>query len=351
MPVVDSAEISIRLLHFSGAGVTNGTAAQVAQAQPLLGADAEARINSAIAAELGRARQAALLGSGYEALDPDATSGLMQQFEDEVVNPRVAAAGTSCAAGTLAIQTVLGFARQRALLGIDEEDEGPPVDVGLINTVGEVCVREEYERCRDQHVIQNIVPTWLGWVRQNALLGGPDTSPMLETIEGYVRKCLVFEMRFESQATLPEDGGGWDSAVRSNVEIRFETDTLRFAFAQAELVNFAFTFKAGNGCTVTSTPGGGTFNAVDFKYLRDTRTPTDLTGYVHNKARRPVVRRGRLAPEMPQPAPHLGRQGARSGARHRPTGTRERPPAPGNPARIFYPFPVTSGPFPPTPWV
>jgi hypothetical protein len=281
LPVVDSAAIAIELLHFSGAGVTSGTTAQTAAAQPRLGADAEARISSAIAAELGRARQAALLGTEEDPpIDLDAIDALMRQFQQQVVDPRVAAAGQSCAAGTLAVQTVLGQARQRALLGVGGGDEGPPVEAALLDTVAGVCTREEYQRCHDQHVIQNMVPTWLGWARQAALLGGSESSPVIDAAEEYARKCLVFEMRFESQATLSSDSG-WDSTVTSDVEVRFDTDALRFNFAQAELVNSAFVFKAP-GCQVTNHPGGGTFNAIDFKYIRDTHTPTDQVGYVRD---------------------------------------------------------------------
>ena len=280
-PAVDQQAIAIQLLHFSGAGVTQGTAAQIAAAQPRLGADAEARITSAIAAELGRARQAALLGAE---VDPEAlfaaTDALLDQFYEQVVVPRIAAAGQSCAAGPLAIQTLRGYERQRALRGQADEDAGPPVEQSLMDTVAGVCTREEYQRCHDQHLIQNMIPTWLGWVRQFALLGGDPNSAVLQTAEEYVRKCLVFEMRFESQANFMQ-GGGWDSTVKSTFELRYNTDFLEFQGLQAELANTAFTFTAP-GCTVASHPGGGTFNAIDFKYVRDTRTPNDTVGYVRD---------------------------------------------------------------------
>ena len=282
LPVVDSKAIAIRLLHFSGAGVTTGTAAQAAQAAPRLGTSAEARITSAIAAELTRARNAALLGIEYDPLDPDVIFDLLAQLRREVVDPRIAAAGTSCAAGRLAIQTLLGWARNLALLGA--LDEGSPEEVpSLIKTVEKVCVREEYERCRDHHVIQNMIPAWLGGARQFALLGVPEGDPAYEELATYVRKCLVFEMTFESEASLNEATGGWDSSVRSTFDLRYDTDFMRFRLGQSELVNFFFKFKAStSGCTVTSTPGGGTFNSIDFTFFRDTRTPNDLTGYVRD---------------------------------------------------------------------
>jgi hypothetical protein len=280
LPADKSAAIAIKLLHFSGAGVTAASSAQVVAAQPRIGASAEARITSAIAAELGRARQAALAGAAGAVVDYDAIFGFLAQYFEQVVKPRMAAAGRSCADGTFAIQTYLGYHRQVQLLGAgDRDDMSDQPD--LVKLVGEVCVREEYQNCHDNHVIQNMVPTWLGWERNFQLLGVVDQAAS-DGLEAYVRKCLVFEMRFESQAAL-NGSGGWDSSVRSSFELRFDPDQLRFIDMQAELDNFLFKFKApASGCTVTSTPGGGLFNAITFKYFRATKSRSDMVGYVRD---------------------------------------------------------------------
>lgn len=282
LPADRSPAIAIKLLHFSGAGVTAGTAAQVTAAVPRIGASAEARITSAIAAELGRARQAAILGGADAVPDYEAISNFLDQYFEEVVKPRVAAASQSCAAGVLAMQTYLGYHRQLALLGAGDRDDMSDMP-DLAKTVEEVCVREEYQRCHDNHVVQNMIPTWLGASRQMALLGVPDDDPAWEKLASYARKCLVFDLTFESEVDVSEGGRGWNTAVRSNFELRFNTDTLRFDAVQAELVNFLFKFNVtAKGCTITSTPGGGLYNSIYFMFLRGTRTPTDEVGYVRD---------------------------------------------------------------------
>ena len=61
-PVVDSKEIKIRLLHFSGYGVTKGLLADPESMRERLGGSAERRLQNLTADLLGRERQRQLLG-------------------------------------------------------------------------------------------------------------------------------------------------------------------------------------------------------------------------------------------------------------------------------------------------
>jgi hypothetical protein len=144
-PVKDSADIKIQLLHFSGYGVTKGLLADPESVRERLGGSAERRLQSLVAELLGRERQRQLLGGSaansntlFSDLQP-----LLDQYQKEVVEPRIAAAGQSCAAGQLALQTVLGFERQKQLLGM-AEDGSLSKYTGLIATVSRVCLQEEY---------------------------------------------------------------------------------------------------------------------------------------------------------------------------------------------------------------
>lgn len=277
-PVVDSSEIKIQLLHFSGAGVTKGYLADIEPVRNRIGGDAERRLHSMIAERLGRERQAQLLGSGDES--SSAFSILkenIKQYQEEVLKPRLAAAGESCAAGQLALQTLLGFERQIQLLG--GESSGMDEIVKLMDTVGIVCVKEEYELCKNDHIIHRMIPVWLGTSRQFQLLGISEDTAAFKLAKELTQKCLSFELVFESEATFDAgDGDGYTSSVTSTVKIQFNADTLQTS-GQAPLVNKAFEFRQ-DGCSVTSNRGGGTFAVMGLGYFVQDKIPKGEVGKV-----------------------------------------------------------------------
>ena len=282
-PVVDSPEIKIVIMHFSGAGVSKGFLADIEPVRKRIGGDAESRIQSAIAEKLRAERQRQLLGSADEnAVDLDLVD-FFKQYEEQVVKPRIAAASESCAAGRLALQTVLGMERQKQLLGTADENSSS-IDLGLMETVADVCMKEEYELCRDDHIIHRMIPLWLGLERQSQLLGisdGNSTTPALEKAKEYVRKCLTFELRFESQGTFDAgEGDGYDSSVNSKIKVQFNPGDLSFK-GEAPLVNTAFEFRAKD-CSVNSIRGGDTFTVNSLAIISDTKSPTDELGYVRD---------------------------------------------------------------------
>jgi hypothetical protein len=282
-PVVDSPEIKILIDHFSGYGVTKGLQADIAPVRARIGGDAAARLQSAMAEALQRARQDQLLGNEDGAtLDWES---MFQQWEEQVVKPRLAAAGESCAAGRLAIETVLSYERQRALLGIgDGTGGGAFMTGGLMDTVAETCMKEEFELCRDDHTIHRIIPAWLGMERQYQLLGVAGegaTSAALENARTYVKRCLTFEMEFHSEGNFEAGGGdGYDSTVDSKIKVEFDLSAFYMKGA-APLVNTAFLYRV-SGCSVTSNRGGSTFEAMSLRFIPDTKTPTDTVGYVRD---------------------------------------------------------------------
>jgi len=286
VPVVSSSEIQILVSHFSGGGVTKGFLADVEPVRQRIGGDAETRLQNAAAAQLQRERQNQLLGiEDSQLLDFEST---FREYEELVIKPRIAAAGESCAAGRLAIQTVLGYERQRQLLGISGNDDSSPIselfDGGLMDTVAETCMREEFELCRDEHIIHRMIPAWLGLERQSALLGVTEeggSTPALDKAKEYVSKCLTFELRFESQANVDSGyGGGYNSTVESKVKLKFNPTTLEMK-AQAPLVNTTFEFLEPD-CSVTSNRGGGTFDVLSLAITTDTRSSSDELGYVRD---------------------------------------------------------------------
>jgi hypothetical protein len=282
-PVVDSKEIKIHILHFSGYGVTKGLLADPESVRERLGGSAERRLQSQTAEILGRERQRQLLGgkdSQPYTLDAD-LQALFDQYQKEVVDVRIAAAGESCAAGRLALQTALGLERQKQLLGFAEG--GMDQFAGLMNTVARVCLKEEYQMCVQDHIIHRMVPVWLGFERQYQLLGAaedPASIAVIQYARDLTKKCLTFELVFESQATFDDGGGGFDSSVKAKVLLHFQPDTLKINGTSA-LINDSFTFKVPD-CTVISTRGGSTLPVTALVYIPDNHSPNDTLGYVRD---------------------------------------------------------------------
>ena len=283
-PVVDSKEIKILLLHFSGYGVTKGLLADPESVRGRLGGSAERRLQSVTAELLGRERQKQLLGAEDTSLDALANGlqGLFDQYEREVIEPRVAAAGESCAAGRLALQTVLGQERQKQLLGM--EARGLDEFGGLMDIVSRVCLKEEYEMCAQDHIIHRMIPVWLGFQRQYLLLGAtedPTQADVIAYARELTKKCLTFELVFESQATFDDGGGGgFDSSVKAKVPLHFQEQGMKIDGSSA-LINDSFTFKIPN-CSVTSVRGGSTFPVSALAYITDTHSANDTLGYVRD---------------------------------------------------------------------
>lgn len=282
LPRPDSSEIKILLLHFSGYGVAKGLLADIEPYRKRLGGDVEARLQSEVAYQLGRVRQQQLLGASDEDLDLSTTlKKLFDRYEREVVQPRVAAAGESCAAGRLAIQTVLGFERQKQLLGMDSEKGMTDLD-SLIQTASSVCLKEEYELCASDHIIHRMIPVWLGFERQAQLLGAETgESPLSKEAALLTEQCLRFDLEFYSSATFDAgEGDGYESVVRARIPIRFNAQEMDFE-GIAPLVNESFEFHV-KGCKVDSRRGGSTIKLNNFKYIADTHSPNDQLGYVRD---------------------------------------------------------------------
>jgi hypothetical protein len=97
------------------------------------------------------------------------------------------------------------------LLGAADENN---TDIAtLAPTVAEVCMKEEFEICRDEHVLPRILPAWLGIERQNQLLG--NNTPDAFNTERYVKACLKFELDFFSTAGGTTDSYDHDEGVQA----------------------------------------------------------------------------------------------------------------------------------------
>jgi len=90
-----------------------------------------------------------------------ATVALFDAYDAQVVKPRVAAAGTSCAAGRLALETILVVERQLELLGLAERFGYQQLLGNLFEPVASVCFDEEFALCKNEHIVQRLIPVRL----------------------------------------------------------------------------------------------------------------------------------------------------------------------------------------------
>jgi len=123
-----------------------------------------------------------------------------------------------------------------------------------------------------------MLPVWLGFERQYALMGLPADSGVLAEARDLTVICLTFELRLDSTATLSDaDGVGYESTVHSALTLRFNPDDFTISGAAA-LVNTAFEFRMA-GCTVSSVRGG---SAIEVFKLIPLDEPDQGLGYVRD---------------------------------------------------------------------
>jgi len=265
----DRAIDGIRILldHFSGYGVGNGLLTDLGPIRQRLGGTAEQRITSA----LGEALQVEKQGGAKADLGQ-----YFQLFEDQVLKPRIAAAGSSCGNATIAIQTAADYDRQRQLAGLEPSS----FDFrSLFTTVGSICLKEEYDLCKVNHIVHRMVPFWLLLDRQRQLLNIEDAAALAVVAEAAkkVEDCLTFSIEFKSDAVGVEDEVQIATAVTATTEFSYDTQEKKFTSETVPLTNSGVTFTLAE-CDFAETAGDGTF-AIENMILRpsefDLAAPAD----------------------------------------------------------------------------
>lgn len=282
-PVSDSPDLKIRLYHFSGYGATDAEIS-AGGLSPLGGDGLHEILN--LASEYKTEERIRQQGGTVD--NPDLTAeaviDLINRYEEQVVKPALQAAGDSCEAGKTAIHDLVELERARQLLGMGGTAQFTADLLALISSVGKVCVQEAYKECVDQHVIYNMIPLWLGMLRQYQLLGGAESGPEPEEVklaEELTTKCLTFELQFSSRGSFEPGGGGYKSEVKAVDRLQFDPENIIIR-GEAPLDSVSFEFIPPEGCTATSTPGGGTFSTISLSYVADTHAFDDESEYVRD---------------------------------------------------------------------
>jgi hypothetical protein len=266
LPVVKDPGIKLRILHFSGYGVTKGQLADLAPVRQRLGGDAEARLNSQIAEVFARERALETSGQDVAIENLQQIQSLLDEFQSKVVDVRVAAAGQSCANARLAIESLLNLEKERQLI---VGGEGIDIPFALFTTEAHVCTQEEYELCRDDHIVWRMLTVVLGYEKRRQVLGHPEAAEWAFE-KNLATKCLTFEVRFESKATVQQGPIRAVSEVSSRVFIAFDGDSLKVT-GHSSLVNtyFKITASVSGGCTIKSTRGGSDLKVVNVSFVAD----------------------------------------------------------------------------------
>jgi len=272
---LDPDAIRLQLLHFSSAGVSKGYLADLEPVRQRLGGDVEARISSLMMQEMARARQAGE--------DPDAgtIAALDKLYRDKVLNPRVAAAGESCAAGRLAQDAILYYGRQSDLRNLGYDWKQAMSDV--MPKASRVCVREEYELCRDEHIVHRMIPIISGVTYAGYRFPSAEMDQVIAEAEDLTRKCLHFEVEFESTAKIESEKMYNESEMESKVEITYEVGSMPPVLTgSSALVNLSYEVSnpEGGGCTTKGNRGGGTFEVFQLYFEVAVADENDRLGYV-----------------------------------------------------------------------
>jgi hypothetical protein len=261
--LVDAKATGIVLLleHFSVAGAAEVTSPERAAFLERQATAAEDRISSEVGAKLGDERIAQLTGQEGKGVD---IAKAMDQYEHDVVAPRLEAASSSCAAAAKAIQTVLGLERQRQLLGMGSGN----FDLAGVLTLGETpCEKEAIAQCKAAKDPSILIRYWLGAERTRQLLGMESSVDLSTMVERAKSICLPHSYSADGGAD-EFHGTGTICDLAKPFTIAGSGITVQFTPTSETAGSYSYTGSAGgatlsgNGAyTASVTDQGGTITA------------------------------------------------------------------------------------------
>ncbi len=277
---LDPDAIRLQLTHFSSAGLSKGLTSDLEPVRQRLGGDADARLNSLFAREVAWARQ-----HGQSNVDMVAATFLLDEYRKQVIEPRLKAASESCAAARLAMLTSINYGRLRMLVGLSDESDDELEKLTPI--YAKVCLQEEYELCRDEHIVHRMLPviSHLEKLRFRTGLFTAEMDQIMAHAQDLAVRCLHFEVVFESSARMESDGTYNESEVESKIEIRYDPGSIPPAVTgSSALVNTKYEVSdpIGGACKTTGNRGGGTFEVMHLLFTVVRSGPDDPVGHVED---------------------------------------------------------------------
>jgi hypothetical protein len=233
--------------HFSGAGIVRRTS-------PTGGADDESgmyeilfermasqmaadRLARVVARELAQERERALRGE-----DPQPGGGIaltaewQQSYLSRVIEPLIAVAAhpaATCDQAAEAAAALMGAARQRALLGVGDDNEASAAVISAYQAAAErleplleaACRRDAARACRETGDLIDVVRRGYVEVRAKSLLGAATDAQLDAVIEAYraiLRWCGVYELTWTSTGQIKNRRYTIDSVIDGHMTLRYE---------------------------------------------------------------------------------------------------------------------------------
>jgi hypothetical protein len=282
-----SASPIIYLDHFSGYGLGAATDAQRAAILATKANDAELRISSDIADVMASMREVNEAGESAENM-VDSLEALAREYEEQVVKSRLEAAGSSCEAKKEAIRTVLGYERQRQLLGLGSS---PNVDaMQILNDAvasdGGPCEEEAIRQCKAAKDPGILIAYWLGMERTRQLLGNEGSGLDITSIIKKARDICA-PAAYEAFEQLPSAPSGTTvqgliCSLAEPFTVRWTGDyTGRMRFTPSSKDGGNYTFKANAGLIKLNGAGPytvvydstGLATSIDFDFVTTMTVP------------------------------------------------------------------------------
>ena len=188
IPGPDFSKIQIRVPHFSGYGLGSGFVADRTNLMIARAAEDEVRLQQEVANYLQQERIKQEHDSANES-NLDGLRGYLESYYDLVVSPRLLAAGSSCANGKLAIQTLVGHERSLQLLGADAGTSNSASIHDLIEIVYKKCREETIKECKEKVDPSILISFEVGYERQMQLLGRPGSTTLATTMDEAIKIC------------------------------------------------------------------------------------------------------------------------------------------------------------------
>ena len=272
IPVVSDPRIQLRILHFSGYGVTRGLLSEIAPVRQRLGGEAEISPRKPARGSPPTPRRTSVARRPRRPLRSYwmRSSGTSSPKSSNSASQRC---GNTCANGRLALESVLRLHRWQEML--QGATTTFPADV--LTTAFHVCTQEEYELCKEAHVVHRIIPVVLGFEHQRQGLRGSRTRPSKTSRQALATRCLKFELDLTSKANVVQGPVKVRSDVESTVKLTLDpgsilTGTPHITGSSA-LKNTKFAYSIGgdpHGCSFQNHRGGSTLIVTDLTGTAET---------------------------------------------------------------------------------
>jgi hypothetical protein len=188
----------------------------------------EAMFESEVAGLIAWQRQLVLLGHPEPFSLTDVALGVLSQFKRVVISPRVAAASQGCVQAQQAISAYLTYQRMRQLLGVGDDPAFDLVGAGslapddLVDLTVELCMREEYLRCKRTGDLPGMMAYFLTFFRRIEFLRVEPKPEHVALAQKYLQGCGRWRVRVNTTHIQPTEADPYQWHIEATREIQLE---------------------------------------------------------------------------------------------------------------------------------